>query len=513
MTEYSRSFAPFVQEGSLFALETVEAQGRTHTVFRNGPRTLSDIFHRAARAGTAPLLLGDDGVLSRETLLARAGGQAAFLAGRGIGKGSRVALALAKDADWIVALIALTALGATAVLPSEHSAAAMRHAMTAARCQWAITDLSGQQDVSDLAALCTAPLAPLPATAIEPAVEAIVAFTSGSSGTPKGVILTHRAITTGLLNMMLAGTVAARGGPSARPSRPALPTVLLRTSLAHVSGYMQILAMLWIGGRVLRTTDTDITGLIAKHTVTSVTGISDAEIVQLLEAGDAGSLRSVSVVGRALPAATRTNLRRGLPDLGVGSGYGLTETSGLVAAIGNNMLDARPRAVGPVVPTMECRVIADGQDAPSGAVGQIWLRGSALMSDYCNIPGSISDDGWFATGDTGFLAPDGCLHLLDKGDRIVRAGEETIACRDIEDMVRQISGLVEVAAMPLPHGRGLLVAGTGLADTAALQMALAARLPGELAQGLRVQAVAALPRTPSGKIAYAQLLESDAAQP
>jgi len=141
-----------------------------------------------------------------------------------------------------------------------------------------------------------------------------------------------------------------------------------------------------------------------------------------------GPLRSIAVAGRSLPAKLRRTLRENLPGLGVGSGYGLTETNGLVSAISNSELDSRPLAVGPVLPTVECRILGkDGEACSAGESGQISLRGAMLMKGYCNAPRHATPDdrstgGWFNTGDIGYLSNDGYLHVLDKSDRFLRTG-------------------------------------------------------------------------------------------
>lgn len=509
-------FQALVRDNSPFALTTASVAGREQTVFRYGAKTLPEIYRKAAQMPQTPFLVTDTASIGTEELFGRAGAYAELLSAGGIGKDSRVALALKDDTDWIASFIALTSLGATAVLAGGKNPA---HQIQAAGCSAAILDQAvpaGLDWIVGPDALAGARTRPVPLLLhqIDPEQEACIAFTSGSSGDPKGAILTHRGVVTGLMNMMLAGAAAARAAPSTVTPmvKPVPPAILLRTPLAHVSAYMQFLLMLMIRGRVIRSSHADICDLIRQHQITSVTGISDDEIRMLLAAGDRlYTLRSIAVVGRSLPARLRHAIRQTLPNLGLGSGYGLTETNGLICAIGNSELDVRPRAVGPVLPTVECRILrGDGLDCAAGESGEIWLRGAMLMRGYCNAPDHQMPNGWFATGDIGYLADDGILNVLDKEDRFLRSGEERISCRDIEDAARELGGIQDIAVLPVADRTGdrlFIVAAPGPEDFSRLRDFLAARFPEQMIRQAAFVAAEKLPRTPSGKIAYSRLLE------
>jgi len=504
-----------MQDNGPFALAQAIVAGRKQTVYRHIPDTLPGVYRKALRAKRTPFLIAEGGGLSLESLFDRSTTYAGLFIERGIGRGMRVALDLPDDGDWIAAFIALTSLGATAVLTHGANFASQ---IAGAGCIAAVT-----QDDPGLP-ICVGPKAlsaarhirsVLPAVEIDPEQEACIAFTSGSTGDPKGAVLTHRGITTGLANMMLAGTLAARGA-SVPMTKPVAPAVLLRTPLSHVSGYMQVLLMLMVSGRVVRSSDTDICRLIAEHQLTSITGISDGEIGMLLASRDSiQPLRSIAAAGRSLPRRARLALRKTLPHLGLGSGYGLTETNGLVCAVGNHELDMRPHAVGRVLPTAQCRILdRNGMDCAANESGEIWLRGAMLMQGYCNRPGHAMPDGWFATGDIGYLSPDGMLNVLDKEDRFLRSGGERISCRDIEEAAREAAGILDIAALPMtkPGGgdRLLIVAAPAIADFSSLKIALALQFPAQLIHQAAFVVAEKLPRTASGKIAYARLLEDAA---
>lgn len=516
----SAAFHPLIQDSSPFALTKAIVAGREQTIFRHGAKSLTELFRRASRTGHSSFLITDNTTLTTQDLFVRANAFARLFAMHKISKGMRVALALANDADWIAAFIALTCTGATAVLTTELNPAPQA---IATGCAAAVVDRIDPEASSDIAWIdkigaIGGQTAPFVLSDADPEQEACIAFTSGSSGDPKGVILTHRSMTTGLMNMMLAGACAARSGASLSfPARPVTPAVLLRTPLNHVSGYMQLLLMFLVGGKIVRSKQLDVCSLIAEHQITAVTGISDDEIQSLLRARSEERLRplrSIAVVGRNLPISLRNAIRETLPSLGLGAGYGLTETNGLVCAIGNADLDARPLAAGPLLPTVECRVIReDGYACESGDSGEIQLRGAMLMRGYCNA--TELKDGWFSTGDIGYLSRDGYLHVLDKRNRFLCDGDRRISCREIEDAAREATGILDIAALPVRDCAGeqlVVIAAAAAADLDQLRSLLAAKFPVDVIRKAKFVTAGRLPRTNSGKIAYARLLKEVALQ-
>lgn len=513
----SAKFHNLVRDGSLFALTIAPVEGRSQTVFRYGPTALPEIYRKAFRSPETPFLVTETGAFTRGDLLGRAGAYAQLFARNGIEANSRVALTLEEGGDWIATFLALTSLGATAVL--THGAH-ISQKIADSGCTAAVGPQTGEiglKTIFDSQALQRARSKPFPlvARAMDPEQEACIAFTSGSSGLPKGVILTHRGLTTGLMNMMLGGAFVARSAsPTQRKTNPIMPMVLLRTPLAHVSGYMQMLLMLMIGGRLITSTDVNILTLLRQHQLTSVTGVTDDDIQMLLASFEASvhPLRSIAVVGRTLPSTVRRAVREALPNLGIGAGYGLTETSGLVSAVGNDDLDTQRYSVGPVLPTVECRIThQDGTRCATAEPGQIWLRGAMMMRGYCNAPDHSITDGWFATGDIGYLADDGTLNVLDRQDRLLRSGKERISCREIEDVARELSDGMGIAAVSLPqHGdedRLVIFAESRSKDLSGLKASLMQRFPVKLIDQAAFVALERLPRTSSGKTAYATLLE------
>jgi acyl-CoA synthetase (AMP-forming)/AMP-acid ligase II len=130
-----------------------------------------------------------------------------------------------------------------------------------------------------------------------------------------------------------------------------------------------------------------------------------------------------------------------------------------------------------------------------------------MMRGYWNSPAHQMPGGWFATGDVGFIAGDGMLHVLGRADRFLRLGAGLVSCSEVEDAIRAACPSMDVAALPLPdneRGDSLLVVAADWVDAPLLKNLLAYRFPALPEPRFVMRGT--LPRTASGKVAYSQLL-------
>jgi long-chain acyl-CoA synthetase len=136
--------------------------------------------------------------------------------------------------------------------------------------------------------------------------------------------------------------------------------------------------------------------------------------------------------------------------------YGLTETASVATAHGGEDYFAHPGSVGRAAPTVEIRVVGDdGRDVPPGRRGEIWIKGPTVMNrGYWQRPDANEasfTDGWFHTGDIGYLDADGFLYLVDRAkDMIIRAGEN-VYCVEVENVLFDHPDVVDAAVVGVPH--------------------------------------------------------------
>ncbi len=323
----------------------------------------------------------------------------------------------------------------------------------------------------------------LPDADIDPGDDALIFYTSGTTGFPKGARLTHRAVVHNLLNIIFVnacgdaararrlaagsqGQATGQGGTGHRTPEPApVAVALLPVPLFHVTGCNCVMHPVTIGGGRLvlmyRWDTTEALRLIERERVTVLTGVPTMSRELLQHPGwsstDTSSLRSMGGGGAAVPADLVRRIDEGLEHGRPGVGYGLTEVAGVATAINNEFYLARPSSVGPPVPCMEAKVIdGDGSTLGAGQRGELLLRGPNLMEGYLNQPDATAEavvDGWFRTGDVAEIDGDGWIHIRDRIKDVVIRGGENVHCSEVEAAIYELDQVAEAAVFGLPDER------------------------------------------------------------
>ena len=372
----------------------------------------------------------------------------------------------------------------------------------------------------------------LPDADIDPDDDALIFYTSGTTGTPKGAQLTHRAVVHNLLNMIFVTACSdaaqarrrARSGDGGAPAEAPPVVAMLPVPLFHVTGCNCVLHTVTIaGGRLVmmyRWDAAEALRLIEREGVSVFTGVPSMsrELLQHpdWERTDTSSLRSMGGGGAAIPTDLVRRIDDGLSEGRPGVGYGLTETAGVATAIGNEFFVANPSSVGPLVPCMEARVVdEEGATLDPGCRGELLLRGPNVMKGYLNRPDATAEaivDGWFRTGDIAEIDAAGWISIKDRIKDVVIRGGENVHCSEVEDAIYELDSVAEAAVFGLPDERlgeevaaaVVLVAGAQLD-----QAGLIAHLDGRLARFKHPRHVwfldEALPRNANGKFLKREL--------
>jgi long-chain acyl-CoA synthetase len=174
---------------------------------------------------------------------------------------------------------------------------------------------------------------------------------------------------------------------------------------------------------------------------------------------DTSSLAAISGGGSAvqpdLVKKIAGALDRGAPT----TGYGMTETHGIITANYARWLVAKPASCGPLVPTIDAKLVdEDGSDLPPGpdTVGVLCVRGSIVIKGYLNRHEATADairDGWLNTGDIGRIDQDGFVYLIDRAKDMVLRGGENIYCSEVETAVYHHDAIAEAAVFGIPDER------------------------------------------------------------
>jgi acyl-CoA synthetase (AMP-forming)/AMP-acid ligase II len=549
-TAYERAVAALTAPGAPYELAGWQRDGVDYRVYRNAPHSLAALYREAARHGEREFLLYEGERWSFAQLFAQAGAiAAALVTDAGIRAGDRVAIAMRNCPEWMSAFIGITAMGAVVVpLNSWGTAHEIGYALRDSGARLLFCDrrrgeeIAPQLDALGIRAVVArpgaeplpaglggldaflgeAPVVALPDTAIDPDAPALMMYTSGTTGRPKGALSTHRAVVQSLLNIECLATAMAMINPAAMAGMQAAalpPVQMLAVPLFHVSGcHAVFLGALRAGRRIVMMYKWDVAEalrVVAAERVT-ILSASPAMLQQLFESPlyatrDTSSLKSIGAGGSASPRRLAELIEACVPDAYPGAGWGMTETNSSGTAVTGEPLRARPGCAGFPHPVVEIEARDEqGRAQAPGVPGALWIKSPTLVRGYWQRPevdAVAFRDGWFDTGDIGCFDADGYLWITDRAKDMVIRGGENIYPAEVEAVLLEHPAIDEAAAFGLPDeklGEQLAVvvhARQGaVPDVAALREFAAARLAHfKLPQQFWI-AREPLPRNAAGKV-------------
>jgi fatty-acyl-CoA synthase len=348
---------------------------------------------------------------------------------------------------------------------------------------------------------------------------AVLMYTSGTTGRPKGVMLTHANLWWNNTNLMHLYDVLADD------------VTLVSSPLFHIAGLNVTIPTTWRkGGEVVLHSAFDPQATlddISRYRISTLFGAPTMfEMVSRLPAFESADLSSVRVIicgGAPVPEALiRRFHERGIAML---NGYGLTETAPSAAFLTAEYALTKLGSIGKAPLLSEIKIMdRDGAAVTEpGMPGEICARGPNLMKGYWNQPGetarAIDGEGWFHTGDIGYLDADGFLYIIDRIKDMVVSGGENVSSVEIEKVLLEHPSVVEVAIIGLPDERwgeavtAVTVLIPGQSVTLAELREFAGRSLARYKLPTKLHVVSTLPRNPAGKILKFQLREDFRATP
>lgn len=488
-----RAVAELTAAGQPFALNTLEINGIAYRNYAAMPTDLGEYSRAMLRHADKDFLVYRDERYSFGECYQRSAELAnALIHTFGIKPGDRVAILSRNNPQWIMSFIAIVSVGAVAVpMNAWWTSEELDYGLGDSGARLAIADrtrierllpLVARRELAVISidecgdmALDHQPFADVCATfagSSMPAVPfgtddpATIMYTSGSTGHPKGALSSHRGILSALYSWFLLGHATNKAVPQSASGKRWPAAGLLTVPLFHCTGsHSAFLMSLPIGRKLVlmhKWDPQEALRLIETERVTWFNGVptmsAELQAAAAESSRDLSSLADIMAGGAARPPDQVAKISGAFRKATPGIGYGLTETNALGAVNVGNAYRDRPSSTGRVVPAVtEFRIVDDhGQPLPTGQRGEVCIKSPANVLGYWNKPEATREafvDGWFHTGDVGYLDEDGFVYIVDRIKEIVIRGGENISTVEVEAALFAHPGIAEAAVFGLPDRR------------------------------------------------------------
>jgi acyl-CoA synthetase (AMP-forming)/AMP-acid ligase II len=504
-----------------------------------GTDVASFVLAEAANRGEKPALI--DGPTGRELSYAdlerSARALATGLAARRFAKGDALAIYMPNIPEYAIAFHGAASAGACATTVNPlYTAAELAHQLRDSKAKLLITvapfldtarEAAAEVGLSDVYVVGDAEGAAsfsdllgdpedAPEAEIDPAADlAVLPYSSGTTGLPKGVMLTHRNLVANVLQIQAAFPISEDD------------TLIGVLPFFHIYGQTVIMNQgLWAGATIVTMPRFDLEqflDLLVRHAVTRAYVVPPIALAlakhPAVEGRDLSALRTIMSGAAPLGAelSEQVAARIGCPVL---QGYGLTETSP-VTHVNRPDGEIKPGTIGPPLPATECRIVDPdtGQDAAEGERGELWIRGPQVMSGYLNnaeaTSATIGSDGWLHTGDIAVRDSDGYYTIVDRLKELIKYKGYQVPPAELEALLITHPDVADVAVVGVPDEaagelpKAFVVPADGDVDAEELMAWVGERVAPQ--KRIRdVELIDEIPKSPSGKILRRVLKERPA---
>ena len=470
---------------------SVEKFGQQLPVLKHAPANLRDYlsYFSALNADKEFLVDGEIRLTFAECYAAARALAGGLVEGYNLQTGDRVGIAARNSANWIIAYMAIVMAGGVATLLNGWwQGGELAEGIAMVECRYVLADeqraerLTGadvgnaeilifEHDVLPLDGLkillAKGGSAETELPPIDPLDKVTILFTSGSTGQSKGAWSDHRAVTQATMSyvgqtMVFFEILSATNGVS-----DLQPATLLNVPLFHVTAAVPVLLQSFAIGRRLvmmpKWDAEEAMRLIEKEKITYFVGVPLMSI-EIATHPNKGKYDLTSCTGFAAGGAPRPveHVRRIKEEMSWGFpllGYGLTETNGVGCGNFTENYLAKPTSTGPATkPMVEVGILDDdGKQLPQGERGEIGIRTIANFGGYWAnddaTNAACTTDGFFLTGDIGYLDEDGYLFIVDRKKDIIIRGGENISCPEVEAAAYEHDLIVELSVFGVADDR------------------------------------------------------------
>ncbi len=479
--------------GGPFEIVRADILGQKLLSYKNAPPSIREVWLSTTQFADRPYLIYGDERLTYADSHKLVNAAAAWLVAQGVKPGDRIAVAMRNFPEWMLIYWAAVSIGVAVVgMNAWWTAEEMAYGLSDSAPKVLFLDAERLARVKERPEMVAGmklvgvriPDAPaniipwtdvaahggaMPDVSVDPDSDACIFYTSGTTGFPKGAQLTHRGCVANLLNMQFAAASSALAMQRATglepPAVPPVPVTLITTPLFHVTanncgayaatavGGALVLMYRWDAGEALR--------LIARERITGMSGVPvmARELINHpdFEKTDTSSLLALAGGGAQVPPDLVLKIESKVATARPGTGYGMTETCGIITSISGDFFVDKPDSAGPWMPNFEAKCVDDeGKTVGPGEIGELWVRGSSVIKGYINRPEATAasiTDGWLHTGDVARIDENGFIYIVDRKKDMVLRGGENVYCAEVEATIYRHAAVAECCVFGVPDDR------------------------------------------------------------
>jgi long-chain acyl-CoA synthetase len=485
---------------SPFELEEREIRGVRIKTWKNAPPSLAAVFELSRPWATRVYMVNED---ERVTFDAHRRAVAKFaqqLIADGVKKGDRVAIIMRNLPEWSVAFWAAVHVGAIVTpLNAWWTGPELEYGLTDSGTTIAIADGERWERVREHVDNCpdlkrvyvsrsteeitdprvgkledviggpkswaTLAQIDLPSIPLGPEDDSTIFYTSGTTGKPKGAVITHRNVISNFFNAMCAQarSFLRRGEPLPTPDPTIQKANLISVPFFHATGCFAVMIPAVMAGTKLvmqrRWNADQALELIERERITNAGGVPTIawQIIEhpRFHEFDLSSLESISYGGAPSAPELVRRMKERFPNLKPGQGWGMTETSATATSNFAEDYERKPSSCGVPSPTGEVKIVNDkGQTLGVNEVGELWYRGPIVVRCYWNKPEATAEtfvDGWVKTGDLAKIDEEGFVYIVDRAKDMLIRGGENIYCVEVENALYDHPSVMDAAVIGIPH--------------------------------------------------------------
>ena len=491
---YKQVWNALTAEGQPFEVGEMEVRGNPMRIYKNAPPSLREVWQASAAFAERDYLVYQEDRWTYAEAHQEVASIANWMFAQGVQQGDRVAIAARNYPEWMLIYWACVSTGITVVgVNAWWVEDELEYGLSDSQPKIIFADqerLDRFQNIRDKFADTTVvgirlPAAvdnvidyaevkatggDLPDVTVDPDSDACIFYTSGTTGFPKGAQLTQRGCVHNIMNLAFAGqvtglaTAQANGEEPPNPEDAPIGSALVTTPLFHVTANNCVAhGTTLTGGKMTfmyRWDPLDALKMIEAEKVTSMTGVPvmAREVIShpdfdkydtstLLTLGGGGAQLQPDLVKKIDDAVeARPN-----------TGYGMTETCGIITSIAGDFFIDKPASCGPAMPVFEAKVVdGSGNALPSGQAGELWVRGAPVIKGYINREEATAEtitDGWLHTGDVATIDEDGFIFIVDRVKDMVLRGGENIYCSEVETTLHRMDDIAECSVFGVEDDR------------------------------------------------------------